>query len=218
MKIRRDTAFLLLLPILLVASAGLVFAVGAHGLGKETGYLLGFAFYWLVWCVAIPRAFLGKQGFATLLTDQQPLWSRTNAPAALLWAVVTIVSIFMYGGDFVRAPLLLLVVAIPLATVNGLCEEILWRGLYVRAFPANPWMAVVYPAFGFALWHFAPQTVFLSANVAGFALSTSFLGLAYGFIAYRTGSAKWTAVSHSLSGILALSGMLAPSVLTLLTR
>jgi hypothetical protein len=37
-------------------------------------------------------------------------------------------------------------------------------------------------------------------------LSTFFLGLAYGFIAYRTGSARWTAISHSLNSILALSG------------
>jgi hypothetical protein len=48
-------------------------------------------------------------------------------------------------------------------------------------------------------------------------LSTLFLGLAYGYIAYRTGSAKWTAISHSLSGILALSSYLAPSVLALIT-
>jgi hypothetical protein len=54
--------------------------------------------------------------------------------------------------------------------------------------------------------------------VYGFVVSTLFLGLAYGFIAYRTGSARWTAISHSVSGILALSGMLAPSLLTLLSK
>jgi membrane protease YdiL (CAAX protease family) len=46
-------------------------------------------------------------------------------------------------------------------------------------------------------------------------ISTFFLGLSYGFIAYRTGSAKWTALSHSLNGILALSGMLAATILKL---
>jgi len=76
---------------------------------------------------------------------------------------------------------------------------------------------VLYPAVGFALWHLAPQSVFPAENVPGFILSTLFLGLAYGFIAYSTGSAFWTAISHSLGGILALGGYLTPSVMALLS-
>jgi hypothetical protein len=98
----------------------------------------------------------------------------------------------------------------------GCCEEILWRGLYVRLFPRNIWMGILYPSLGFALWHFAPQVIFPAENVIGFVVSTFFLALPYGFIAYKTGSAKWTAVSHSLSGILALSGYLAPGLLKLI--
>lgn len=105
-----------------------------------------------------------------------------------------------------------------LATFNGICEETLWRGLYVRAFPNNPWLAILFPAAGFAVWHLAPLGVFHEGGVAAFIVSTFFLGLAYGFIAYKTGSAKWTAISHSLNGILALSGMLAPSLLALIER
>jgi membrane protease YdiL (CAAX protease family) len=121
----------------------------------------------------------------------------------------------MYGGEFLAAPWMLILAAIPLATINGFCEELLWRGLYVRAFPSSPWLGMVFPAAGFALWHFAPQLVYPAENMASFVVSTLFLGLAYGFIAYRTGSAKWPAISHSLSGILALSGWLAPSLLAL---
>jgi hypothetical protein len=36
-----------------------------------------------------------------------------------------------------------------------------------------------------------------------------FLELAYGFIAYRTGSARWTAISHSFNGAIALAAPLA---------
>jgi membrane protease YdiL (CAAX protease family) len=57
--------------------------------------------------------------------------------------------------------------------------------------------------------------VFPAENKPTFILSTLFLGLAYGYIAYRTGSAFWTAISHSLNGVLALSGMLAPIFLKL---
>jgi membrane protease YdiL (CAAX protease family) len=122
----------------------------------------------------------------------------------------------MYGKDFIHAPTALILIAIPTATINGICEELLWRGLYVKTFPNNFWLAILYPAIGFALWHLVPQQIFSAGNKFTFALSTFFLGLAYGFIAYKTGSAKWTAISHSLNGILALSGMIAPSVLRLL--
>ncbi len=119
----------------------------------------------------------------------------------------------MYGREFLRAPLNLILVAVPAATLNGLCEEILWRGLYAKMFPKNFWLAILFPAVGFALWHLVPLSVFSDGNQWAFILSTFFLGLAYGFIAYRTGSVIWTAISHSLNGILALSGMLAPSIL-----
>ncbi len=204
------------IPFLLLPGTALVFSLSARWLGAEAGYLLGFAFYWLFWCLLVPRWLLGKVEFASILRDRVPLFCRANWLAALLWLVVTLVAVLMYAGEFVRAPLILILLAAPLATINGFCEEILWRGLYIRRFPRNPWLAIVYPSLGFALWHFAPQMIFPAENVIGFVISTFFLALPYGYVAYRTGSAKWTALSHSLSGILALSGNLAPSVLTLI--
>jgi len=203
------------LPLLLLSVMAGIFALSARWLGAEAGYLLGFGFYWLFWCLLAPRWLLGKLEFAALLRDRAPLFSRANWLAALLWLTVTLVSVFLYAGDFLRAPLTLVLLAAPLATLNGFCEEILWRGLYVRRFPLNPCLAILYPSLGFALWHLAPQVIFPAENVIGFIVSTFFLALPYGFIAYRTGSARWTALSHSLSGILALSGYLAPSVLAL---
>lgn len=124
----------------------------------------------------------------------------------------------MYAAEFVRAPWVLILLAIPLATIHGFCEEILWRGVYVRVFPQNPRLAILYPSAGFAAWHLVPQTVHAADNRIGFVVSRFFLALPYGYIAYRTGSAKWTAISRSLSGILALSGHLAPTLLQLLMR
>ncbi len=207
---------LLALPVFLFASMLFIFRLSLLWLGREAGYLCGFAFYWLFWCTLVPFVLLGKQGLARFLKDKETLFTRRNWLATFLWLLVMIASIFMYIGGFVRAPFIMILLSIPLATVNGVCEENLWRGLYVRFFPGNPWLAVFYPAVGFALWHFAPQTVIPDGGGWGFILSTLFLGLAYGFIAYRTGSARWTALSHSLSGILALSGWLATSLLSLI--
>jgi membrane protease YdiL (CAAX protease family) len=212
----RSKTFLLFFPFLLLPIMMFVFRVGAAGLGQEAGYLLGFVCYWLIGCLGLPLMILGRVDFFDLWQESTPLFSRQNWAAALLFLVITAVTGWMYGREFWRAELLLILIAIPAASFNGVCEELLWRGLYVRLFPNNPWLSILYPALGFAAWHLAPLQVFPAIGGAlPFVLSTFFLGLAYGFIAYRTSSARWTALSHSLNGVLALSGMLAPSLLAL---
>ena len=104
---------------------------------------------------------------------------RNAGLAAVLLVVITLVTLVMNGRDFLRAPVVLILLALPLATVNGICEELLWRGLYVRAFPGNFWLAILFPAAAFALWHLAPQLVYPAENRLGFVLSTFLLGLAY---------------------------------------
>ncbi|MFZ5881923.1 MAG: CPBP family intramembrane glutamic endopeptidase [Chloroflexota bacterium] len=206
------------IPFLLLPSTALVFTRASRRLGREKGYLLGFLFYWMVWCLLVPLLLLGRAGFSSLFVDEAPLLSRPNWLAVVLWAVITLVTILMYARDFIRASPTLILIAIPAATVNGLCEEILWRGLYFSLFPGNFWLSILFPSIGFALWHLVPLQVFPEGSRSAFVLSTFFLGLAYGFIACKTGSVTWTALSHSLSGILALSGMIAPSLLAVSRR
>lgn len=211
---QRRLGILLALPFLLYAVMGALFGVLPHWVGDRTGYLIGFACYWLLFGLAVPAALAGKGRFANLLKDRAPLFCRQNWSAALLWLVVVGVTLVMYGEQFISAPTLLILLAIPLATINGFCEELLWRGVYVNAFPTNFWLAVIYPSIGFALWHFIPQIIYPAESRVGFVLSTLFLGLVYGFIAHRTGSAKWTALSHSLSGWFALADPLALMILS----
>jgi len=205
----------LLLPLALIASTGAVFRAANQLLTQEAAYLFGFAFYWLFWCLAVPWLVFRKQGLGSLLRDQRPLFGKGNWLASLLWVLVTLMALGMYGRSFIQAPPALILLAVPLAAINGLCEELLWRGLYVRLFPHNPWLAILVPSLGFALWHLSPQVILPVDNPLGFVVATFFLALPYGYIAWRAGSAKWTAISHALNGILALSGYLAPSLLAL---
>ncbi len=217
-QLSRDRLWILALPMILYGLLGVFFSNMVQWFGTDIGYLLGFACYWLIFGVIVPAIWVGRSNFASLLKDRSPLFTRQNWMAACLWVIITGVALVMYGRVFLAGSISLILIAIPLATLNGFCEELFWRGLFVKTFPGNPWLGMVYPAGGFALWHFIPQSVFPAQNVFSFVLSTFFLGLAYGFIAYRTGSAKWTAISHSLNGILALSGMIGPSILNLFGR
>lgn len=212
-------AFLLVLPILLIVSTALVFVSLSKWVNREFGYVMGFIFYWLAWCFLVPFIMLKRDGIISILfNEENPLFRKPNwLPASLLIFIIAITGIMYPPFDLAAAPARLIIIAIPIAIVNGVCEELLWRGLYVRAFPNNPVLGFVYPSVGFALWHISPQLVLPAGNgIWVFVLSTFFLGISYGWIAYRTKSIKWVAVSHSLGGILDLGGFIAPSIMILL--
>jgi membrane protease YdiL (CAAX protease family) len=212
--------FLFFLPVLLIPSTALIFVFSAKWLGKEFGYVLGFIFYWVVWCLFVPLQILKKEGIGDLFKERSQLFQKQNwLPAALLITIIVITVIMYPPAGLLAAPMKLIVIAIPIAIINGVCEEILWRGVYVKAFPANMVLGVVYPSIGFALWHISSQLLIpAETGFWPFVLSTFFLGISYGLISYRTGSIKWNAISHSIGGILDLSGAIAPSILVLFSQ
>jgi membrane protease YdiL (CAAX protease family) len=216
----RQKTFVLLVPFLLIPSTALVFFSLSRWLSPELGYVLGFLFYWVLWCFVVPLWILKREGIASLFREENPLFRRSNwLPAALLILIVVITIIMYPPTRLLAAPARLLIIAVPAAVVNGIAEELLWRGLYVRVFPGNWFLGLVYPSIGFAFWHLAPQLVVpAEGGVWPFVASTFFLGLGYGWISYRTGSIRWNALAHSLGGILDLGGAIAPSILALLFR
>ncbi|UNC92080.1 CPBP family glutamic-type intramembrane protease [Candidatus Contubernalis alkaliaceticus] len=56
-----------------------------------------------------------------------------------------------------RVTLLIILASLALALINATADEILWRGVYIREFSGSLFMGYLYPTFGFAIWHLAPQ-------------------------------------------------------------
>lgn len=81
------------IPFLLLPSTALVFTLAARQLGREKGYLLGFLFYWMVWCLLVPLILLERDGFSSFFVDDTPLLSRPNWLAAVLLALITLVTL-----------------------------------------------------------------------------------------------------------------------------
>ena len=212
--------FLLILPFLLSPSTILVFVPISRRLNAELGYVLGFLFYWIIWCILVPLFILKREGIVSLFREEYPLFQKSNWLPAVLLVLIIVITIIMYPLiRLLTAPVSLLIIAIPVAIVNGICEELLWRGMYIKIFPNNMFLGIVYPAIGFACWHISPQLVFPAKNgILPFVISTLFLGVSYGWISYRTKSIKWNAISHSIGGILALTNAIAPSILVLLSK
>jgi len=210
--------FLLVLPALPILSTALIFVFASNWLGKEFGYLLGFILYWFIWCLLVPLIILKREEIVALFKEENPLFQKSNWLPAVLLVMIVVITVIMYPpSGLLAAPVKLLIIAIPVAIINGICEELLWRGLYVKAFQGNFVLGIVYPSIGFALWHISPQLVIpAETGIWPFVLSTFFLGISYAWISYRTSSIKWNAISHSIGGILDLGGAIAPSVVVLL--
>jgi membrane protease YdiL (CAAX protease family) len=205
----------LALPVLLTGSTAVVFTSLARWLGPDLGYLLGFCYYWLL-CVGVPLVLFGKDGFLSLFREESPFFRRENWFLITLLALTVVGAVVGYTIPSLANVSLLIVLFSPIAIVNGTCEEVLWRGTYVKAFRHSVLLACIYPALGFAISHISPLLVFpAEGGVLPFVLSTFFLGLAFGWVAYKTGTAKWTATAHSIIGLLAYGEPLSSSIVRL---
>jgi len=191
MRIKILLTLVVLVPIVMYA----LFQTYRHFFAPKFAHLLGMVSYWVVLLV-MSLAFLGRTGIVRVLS------SRT-APDALLWVLLVVPVVLAFGfGPFVkRIPLLtptVFLLSAVLALVNASLEEIFWRGVYVDSF-SSPWTAYLCPAIGFAIWHFAPLSVIpYKKGAVLFVLSAFFLGLCWGFVAFKMKSIGWTLASHVL--------------------
>jgi len=216
-KSKTKSYFLLLLPLALILTTASVFYVSSNLLGSNLGYVIGFSFYYIFWCYGATLALIGKKGFVTLFKEANPLFRKKNWYLIIIFFLIVLGTIMMYLIPSINeATLNLILLAIPIALVHGVGEETLWRGLYIRTFPKNIILGLIYPSIAFALWHLSPQIIFPSENLLAFIASTLFLGLSYAIIAYKTGSIRWIALLHVLGSLLALGQPITTSILSVL--
>lgn len=177
-------------------------------LGRRGGFTVGLLFYWMVWCLLVPFAVLGRAGFRALFARSARELRLRDAVLLMLPPAVGFSSIF---------PLLLWIgnsklfaAAAAIAIVNGTCEEVLWRGAYLKVFGNRLWGSLLYPAIGFGLWHIAPLLAHWSWSpwrALWLAGSATLVGLAYGLVARHCGSIRWTIFSHILMNFAGLGAL-----------
>jgi len=216
-KSKNKKYFLLLLPLVLILTTALVFYFSSNFFGSNLSYIIGFSFYYVFWCYGATLALMGRKGFVSLFKEVNPLFSKKNWYLIIIFFMLVLGTVLMYLIPSINeATLNLILLAVPIALVHGVGEEALWRGLYIRTYPKNIILGVIYPSVAFALWHLSPQMVFPAENLIAFVGSTLFLGVSYAIIAYKTGSIKWVAFLHVLGSLLALGQPITTSILSLL--
>jgi membrane protease YdiL (CAAX protease family) len=188
----------LVAPILLFGSMYPVFQLLKKRIGREKAWFAGFWVYWSVWCILFPLLLLGPARLFGLF--------QVRVPDTIGWVLVVLppavsllgryVADFKYGH---RGRMLLVMVVY--ALMNGLLEEVLWRGVYIALFPGDYMWGLLWPGFWFAVWHFAPGSV---SRVSARALVAGalVLGLCLGWVALGTGTITWAVLTHSLAGLM----------------
>ena len=197
----KHVALVILPPLLLASTVPAYRWLGAR-LGPKKGYFTGFLFYWTGWCLLVPLWVLGPQRMRDLFRDVRP---RVGRPAGVELFCLALPPLVGYSFAFPRqlrtANCWIVVTSAALALVNATLEELLWRGAYAAVFPDQVIWGYLYPVAGFAVWHVAPQTIFPSPYPGGtpsFVGTAALSGLQWGWVAWRTGSIRWTTVSHVL--------------------
>lgn len=190
-------------PLVLVPSMTVVFAVLGVLLGPARAWWVGFAVYWLVWGIAVPvwllgptvvRGLLSARGTRPRLVDVLLLAGPPLAAAAGGW---------LLPGEWSVG---LLVVAAGFAVMNGTCEEVIWRGVPLALEPDSRLWGVVVPSIGFGVWHVAPWAADPTAgSPLPLMASAVVLGVVYAVVARRTRTLRWVVVSHGLVNLAALS-------------
>lgn len=203
---------LLLAPIGLVASMYAVFHAMAAWLGPRPGFTAAYIVYWLVWGLAVPLWFLGRDGVTGLFSPARPMgaWPRTLV-ALLLAAPVVFGFLFIFPSLFPDGEVNLIALFAVYAIVNGVLEEVFWRGLLVKAFPGDAMRGILYSAVAFGVWHLVVLSMSGMfppvAPLAAFIAATT-LGLVYGWVTRFTGSIRWVAVSHALLNLAGLGAFI----------
>lgn len=185
-------------PWALIATTFIVFPVAVDQLGPRWGYLTGFIFFWVGWCVTVPLWLLGARGVARLFRPASPRLPRP----AWLWATLLafpvaggFATVFVPALEEVTAAALLL--ALVIAVLNGTLEEVFWRGTFAELFPDEPLTGWLYPAVMFTGWHIAPALA-TGGRSLWFWFGTFYIGLVFGWVAYRTRTIRWTVPAHVL--------------------
>jgi len=207
----RPRHLFLLAPLVLMTTTYAVFRLLIPLAGETAAYFTGFAFYWLLGGIVLPILLIGRDGVTSLFARRTRALSLGFATALVLLAASVVFGfLFAFPYIFPVESGATLASLAAYAIVNGTCEEIFWRGTFAHRFPSNRWLGIFYPAVIFSFWHLVPWVVFpLFLHVSAFAVIAAVfpMALVYHWVAWSTGSIRWTVPAHVLTNMSGLGAM-----------
>ncbi len=193
---RRRSAIVTIIPVAVPSTMAAVFTALARRMPERTAYNVGFAVYWIAWCLAVPMWLLGARHAVRLLTAGRRLPRDHLLLLALPAAGAVVTQLIPHRRAIDTATALVMVGS---ATINAAGEELLWRGVFMRELEDRPRMAQTLSLIGFSIWHFAPQLVLPSALGRGrFVAGSAVVGSAMTAAAWKAGGLRQVVIAHAI--------------------
>lgn len=182
-------------------------------MGKTTGYILGFCIYWFIFC--IPISLYCCNGLSEL---KEIYFTKSNIKKIIrnVWYLTafmpSIATFFAVFKNFAAmAGVKALTITLLYALVNGTIEEMIWRGVFNKVFKNNIFLAYIYPTIFFGIWHIAlyfAKGVVYQGGFAALVGGSFFMGLLWGWVAYKTKSIKIVTIAHIITNFFAFTGFI----------
>jgi len=193
---KKQLTAIIALPILTLTMV-IIYRLFARLFGRKTAWYAGFLVYWPVWCIFFPLKMIGTKKLRDLFK-----WHRPNT---LGWFMLIFPPAITFLGRFVldKQPRQAKekTILVFMSFMNGILEEVLWRGVYIELFPNNPLWGNIWPTIWFALWHYAPGSISPLADVWTLMVGAGVLGALLSWVTKQSRSVCLAAASHTISGL-----------------
>jgi membrane protease YdiL (CAAX protease family) len=191
---RRKRSVVLAAPAAVPVSMAVIFRWLSQRFSPRAAYNVGFAIYWLGWCIGFPLVVLGPgRGARVLVKGRRP------SVAEMLLLIVPVAGAVTTEllPNRSKVNKTLATVMTMSGVINATGEELLWRGVFLEEFPNDLLRGMVWPLVGFSLWHVAPQMILPARGGRWrFVLGAALIGSVSTFSAWRSGGLRNCLVSH----------------------
>lgn len=212
-KINKKQFILLCVPPILCISMLVLMPFLTNRIGKTAGYVAGFCIYWFIFC--FPVSLYSSNGFSKLkgIYSQKSNITATKKNIYYLLAFMPCVATFfvVFKEYASIAGVQVLAIALLFALINGTFEEMFWRGVFNKVFNNNIFLAYIYPSVFFGIWHIAlylAKGMIYQGGFPSLVGGSFFMGLLWGWVAYKTKSIKVVTAVHIITNFFAFTGMI----------
>lgn len=186
------------------------FRISTTILGPKWGYFAGFGAYWafallIIWFIADSR----KGYFRSMLRGNGDNEKRKLLSVAPLLPVAGVFYI-SFLPSMARLTVQTGALVLAMAILNGLIEEIYWRGLYLKEFGNNIVIGLYLSTLLFGVWHFSlwfVKGIEYSGGLLALVGGAYLMGLLWSYSSRKIGNIRMCIVGHVFVNVFAFTGL-----------
>jgi len=196
-----------IIPPILIAIMYPIFNSLAGVLANDTiVWYLGLLNYWLIWGLVLPVILIGKKDMIALIRPQRPK-IKILLPMSVILLGALAAKLFVPGMEYEKQNVWILILLLSTCFGNGFFEELLWRGVYYKLFPASIFYRMIWPSIWFGIWHFVPVSIHNNqlTGLIGMIAGPIMMGLVLSYMTKKANTLWWAIVAHTVGGIIMVS-------------